>query len=108
MDSLDSGLAPREIMSDFREAAADRFERAADRMSNSGFLDEESRFRDAAAQIRAGLSLEETQALEQELLTGHKPRLVNRLTALAAQGEYDGAGSDAGGSTASAVDEAFN
>ena len=60
-------------MSDFREAAADRFERAADRMYNSGFLDEERSFRDAAAQIRAGLSLEETQALEQRMLTGQKP-----------------------------------
>jgi hypothetical protein len=95
-----------EIMSDFREAVADRLERAADRMFNSGLLDEERRFRDAAAQIRAGLSLEETHALEQELLTGQKPRLVNRLTALAAQGEYDGGGSDTGGSAASAADDA--
>jgi hypothetical protein len=96
-------------MSDFRQTAADRFERAADRMSNAGFLDEERGFRDAAAQIRAGLSLEEIQALEQRMLTGQKPRLVNRLTALAAMGEYDsGGGGDSQGSAASSTADAVD
>lgn len=99
-------------MSDFREAAANRFERAADRMSNSGFLDEERSFRDAAAQIRAGLPLQNIQTLEQRMLTGQKPRLFNRLTALAAMGEYDGGGGggdgDAQGSAADATGEAVD
>jgi hypothetical protein len=79
-------------MSDLREAVADRFERAADRMYNSGFLDEERRYRDAAARIRAGLSFEETQELERRMLTGPQPGLLHRLSALAAQGEYDAPG----------------
>jgi hypothetical protein len=76
-------------MSDFREAVADGLERAADRMYNSGFLDEERRYRDAATRIRAGLSLEETQALERRMLTDPQAALLHRLSALAAQGEYD-------------------
>ena len=81
-------------MSDYLEAVADRLERAADRMFNAGLVDEERSYRDAAAQIRGGLSLEETRAIEQLMLTGQMPRLSNRLTALAAQGEYDSSGSD--------------
>jgi hypothetical protein len=97
-------------MSDFRETVADRLERAADRMYNAGFLDEERSFRDAAAQVRAGLSVEETRAIEQRMLSGERPRLLNRLTALAAQGEYDGGGggSDDQGSTATATGAAAN
>jgi hypothetical protein len=94
-------------MSDFRETIADRLERAADRMYNAGLLDEERSYRDAAALVRGGLSLEETRAIEQRMLSGQMPRLVNRLTALAAQGEYDGGGGSEGeGSTASATGEA--
>jgi hypothetical protein len=93
-------------MSDFRETVADRLERAADRMLNAGLLDEEHSYRDAAARVRGGLSLEETRAIEQRMLTGQMPRLSNRLTALAAQGEYDGGGGSEGeGSTASATGE---
>jgi hypothetical protein len=97
-------------VSDFREAIADRLERAADRMYNAGLLDEERSFRDAAARIRAGLSLEETRALEQQMLSGQSPRLLNRLTALAAQGEYDGGagGIDGQGSTGSATADAVD
>ena len=90
-------------MDDIREAVADRLERAADRMYNSGFLGEERRFRDAAASIRAGLSLAETKALEQQMLPPPPPRLLNRLTALAAQGEYDGSGGDGSGGDGSSA-----
>lgn len=95
-------------MSDFREEVAGRLERAADRMYNSGFLDEERRYRDAAADIRAGLSLEGTQALERQLLTGREPGFRNRLTALAAQGEYDGPGGDDSSAAGSAVGDALD
>jgi hypothetical protein len=84
-------------MSDFREAVADRLERAADRMFNAGLPDEERRYSDAAARVRSGLSLEETRAIEQQMLSGQMPRLLNRLTALAAQGEYGGGGGGGGG-----------
>ena len=83
-----------EIMSDFRETVADRLERAADRMYNAGFLVEERRYRDAAAEIRAGLSLEETQALERRMLTDPHPGLLHRLSALAAPGEHDDPGAE--------------
>jgi hypothetical protein len=76
-------------MSDLREAVADRLDRAADRMCNSGSFDEEHRYRSAAAAIRAGLSLEETQKLERRLLIDPQPGMMYRLSALAAPGEYD-------------------
>jgi hypothetical protein len=95
-------------MSDFREEVAGRLERAADRMYNSGFLDEERRYRAAVAEIRAGLSLEETQALEQQLLAARKPGLLNRLTALAAQGEYDSDGGDDSSTVGPALGEALD
>jgi hypothetical protein len=77
-------------MSELREDVADRLERAADRMYNSGLGDEERRYREAAAAVRAGLTLEETLAIEQSMLGCRRPGARNRLTALAAQGEYDG------------------
>ena len=92
-------------MSDFRETVADRLERAADRMFNAELLGEERSYRDAAARVRGGLSIEEAQAIEQRMLSGQMPRLSTRLTALAAQGEYDGGtgGAEGEGATASAT-----
>jgi hypothetical protein len=95
---------------DLREELSGRLERAADRMCNSGFLDEERRYRDAAAEVRAGLSLEDMQAIEQRMLVGRRPGQQNRLSALAAQGEYDGPGGiDAGAGSAlgDALDESI-
>lgn len=79
----------RVLMPDLSNEIADRLDRAADRMSNSGFLDEERRYRRAAARIRAGLSPEETQKLERQMLIDPQPAMLHRLDALAAPGEYD-------------------
>jgi len=95
-------------VTEFREAAADRLERAADRMYNSGYLEEERRFREAAAQIRGGLVVEEARALERSMLFDQTPSLVNRLVALAGQGEYDGGGLDAQGSSESSMGDVPN
>jgi hypothetical protein len=77
-------------------------------MCNSGFSDEERRYRDAAAEVRAGLSFEEMRAVEQQMLGRRRPGPMTRMRALAAQGEYDGPGGiDAGAGSAlgDALDE---
>jgi hypothetical protein len=77
-------------MSDIQSAIADRLERAADRMFNAGLLDEEAKYRSAAASIRAGVSPEEAKSIERQMLNDPQPGILHRLSAVAAQGEYDG------------------
>jgi hypothetical protein len=68
---------------------AGRLTRAADRARNAGDFAQEQRLLRAAAKVRAGMALAEAEVLEHDLLFGPKDKVVHRLSALAAAGEYD-------------------
>ena len=70
-------------------AIADRLDRTADRFRYTRFPQQEQQYREAAARVRAGLSLDEAQDLELRLLDWSQSPFSGKLSSWAAAGEYD-------------------